>query len=201
MVMFNHTEYIKRFKEYIESAGLEFRLPLNEMFYTPKKTIYDLKPIKSERYINNLDYNIWFDTDKSLTETGHTYVLQFIYYEDVIGEIINKPLYNISFTTKEQYEKCIGLDSFEAEKIYEMPTNKNEREELIQRLIYLFKEFHKQYGNSCVAYVIGETNDKIKINYYRKLINDSLPNIKEIESDSSINKGKKVYYFKMIETV
>jgi hypothetical protein len=200
MVMFNHNRYIKKFKEHIESMGLEFRFPLNEMFYTPKETLYNVEEITSTRFKDHYDYDIWFDTDKALIETGHTYVVQFIYYEDFIGEFKYKPLLNVSFTTKEQYFLSKDLNEDDAEKIYEMPTNKNEREELMQRLLYIFKEFHIKYGYVVSAYVVGETEDTIKINYYRNLIKDSLKNVKETIGISSINKDKPVYYFEVINS-
>lgn len=197
--MFNDKRYMKNFREHIESMGLEFRLPLNEMVYTPKETKYNIEKIPSKRWAGEFSYNIWFDTDKATTETGHTYILQFTYYIDYMGEFEKKPLFNVSFSTKEQYEMSKDLDEDDAEKIYEMPTNKNEREELMQRLLYLFNEFHIKYGYIISAYVVGETEDMVKINYYRNLIKDSLHNVKETKGDSSINKGKPVYYFEVIK--
>lgn len=196
MSQINWNIYLKNYKEYIESMGLEFRLPLNEMLYTPLTTKYFTEPIKSKYFENRFDYNVWFDTEKSKIETGHTYVFQFQYYKDTIGPFRNLPLCNICFTTKEQYEETKDMNSVEAYKIYELPTGNNEREELIQRLLYLFTEFHNNYGKeNKYIYVIGETENIIKTNYYKKLIEDSIPNVGIINGESSINLGKNVYYF------
>ena len=161
-----------------------------EMIYTPLVTVY--KEFISDSSFNNKNIQYWFETN-----SGQKYVLEFIHFIDNIGPYSNRNLYNVSFTTKEQYEMSeketnISLKEF----IYENPTGLNEYGEVIQRVIYLFKEFHKNYGQKNLAiYVIGITEDPIKIKYYLNLINDSIPGISKIEGKSSINKGKNVWYF------
>jgi hypothetical protein len=43
--------------------------------------------------------------------------------------------------------------------------------------------------------MIGETEDKRKINWYRKLIKDTFDNIKETIGESSFTNGLSVYYY------
>ena len=193
--MFRKNLYISTYNEHVrKSCSKEY---INEVYYTPMETKINIRPKKSEYFENFYDYALWFDTNQSKIESGHTYVLEFRYYKDYLGPFKDKHLFNVSFTTKEQYDLHMDADTEkEASKIYEKPTNKNEREELMQRLIYLFQHFDNTIGNKMKAiYVIGETVDKIKIKYYRSLIKDSLPNIQETEGESSINDGKSVFYF------
>lgn len=70
----------------------------------------------------------------------------------------------------------------------------NEEHELIKRLIYIFKDFDKRFGFDCI-YMIGETEDKRKINWYRKPIKDTFDNIKETISESSFTNGLGSYYY------
>jgi len=62
-------------------------------------------------------------------------------------------------------------------------------------VIFIFKHFDSKFGKGCV-YLIGETEDKRKINWYRQLIKDSLDGIKEIIGVSSFSNGLNAYYFK-----
>jgi hypothetical protein len=110
-----------------------------------------------------------------------------IYVEDALSPFPNQPMYNISFTTKNQY----GTDKYENE------THKNEIIELVRRIIdilldmdYIIRRFIKN-----PIYIIGETDNPQKIKFYQNIIKDSLPEYKEMKGISSINNGKDVYYY------
>jgi hypothetical protein len=170
-----------------------FKSFLNEIQYNKDgaETEFQLR-IQKSKYFRGNDYIFDFTTD-----SGEEYIFEFIYMIDKIGPFTNRNLYNISFTTKKQKEEADAIQNdITKANIYESPTNKQETHELINKLIYIFNHFNEYYGEklSCV-YVIGETNDKRKILYYRNLIKMSFPNIEEIKGESSFNLNEDVYYF------
>lgn len=168
---------IKNYKEFI-----------NEVIYTPLHTDYNITTRVSNFLNTEKDYVFNFKTNSNTD-----YILEFMYYQDTIGPCINRNLYNISFTTKEQYDEFVTTNNYQD---YEKETDKKEYNELMKRCIYLFSEFHNNFGKHRYAvYVIGETEKKIKIDFYVKLITDSLPFVTKINGLSSINLGKNVWYF------
>jgi hypothetical protein len=167
-------KYVGKFSDFI----------LNEITSIPKKTLYTLKQDESTSFKGNLNYHAFFRTD-----SGVEYVLDLIYVEDIMSPYKNKSMFNISFTTKEQY------DSTSATK-YEKETNKNEHLELMSRLIYIIEDINiyltSKYGE--IVYIIGETSNPKKINMYRDIIKNSL-NYNELKGKSSIILGRDVYYY------
>lgn len=189
-MLFNNKRYIATYNDYLKNNQM-YNNFISEMKYTKMNTEYKLQYEHNKIFKGEYNYNFIFNCDSNTK-----YILQFIYFEDFIGPFKNTPLYNVSFTTYDQYLKYLSTKTEEEqEKIYEAPTLKGEHRELIQRLIYIFEDFHNNINTHNQIYVIGETDDVSKIEWYRNLIKDSIPNIKEIKGDSSINKGKQVYYF------
>jgi len=167
---------------------------INEIVYTEKYTEFNLNRKKS-KYFDGYDYIFTFKTNSLID-----YVFEFVYYIDTIGPFAGFNLYNLSFTTLNQkiLSDVISDDKIKTD-IYEKPTEKNELHELMKRLIYIFNHFYNYYGrieNS--IYVIGETLNPQKMNFYKNLISSSFENIDEIKGDSSINSGLPVYYYKII---
>lgn len=173
-------------KKYATGGSIPDFSKFNEIICTPQYTDYTIKPIKSKHFKNEIDYHISFNTN-----SNNIYIFDLICYYDVIGPFNNQRLYNISFTIEDQH----NLDNSEE---YEKITNNQEEIEIIKRLIYIFNDVYQQilkYKTN--VFVIGETNDPRKINFYRNVIKDSY-DIEEIIGESSINQGKKVSYFKII---
>lgn len=158
---------------------------INEIKYEELKTDFKIDFNKSKFFKDEFDYNYTFQTD-----SGNRYVVDFIYIKDTIGPYKGKNIYNISFTL----ETNRTLSNY---KDYEKSTLLNEEHEIIKRIIFIFKDFNKRFGNNCI-YLIGETEDKRKIIWYSKLIKDSFDNIKETIDISSFTNGLNVHYFEII---
>lgn len=169
-------------KYYYQRSGTipNFNKFIEEIKYQALDTNFTKKPTLSKWFNNQFDYHYYFQTNK-----GNRYVLDFIYLFDEIGPLKHKDLYNISFTLESQYNLDNDLE-------YEKITNLDEYHEIAKRLLFLLQDFQKNYGSG--NYLISETTDIRKINWYRNLIKDSL-NLKEIEGVSSFTNGLKAYYF------
>lgn len=155
---------------------------LNEIKMSVRDVVFNIKSDKSLDFNYLLNYHVFF---KSNSDTE--YVVDIICFNDNVSPFPNYPLYNISFTTKEQYDT----------PEYETVTNKNESIEILGSIINIFRVMDINIKNNIKnpIYVIGETNDIKKINFYRNIINDTLPEYIEIKGKSSINNGKDVYYY------
>jgi len=156
----------------------------NEIKYEELDTDFIVDFEKSKHFNNEFNYNYKFQT-----YSGNCYDVDFIYIKDSIGYYKNRNTYNISFTL----ENNRNMDNSEE---YEKLTFLKENHELIKRIIFIFKHFNKNYGNNCI-YLIGESEDIRKTNWYRNLIKDSFDNIKEIEDISSFTNGKRAYYYEL----
>jgi hypothetical protein len=158
---------------------------INEIKYQSLKTdfIYDFE--KSKHFENQFNYIYKFRTN-----SGNEYAVDFIYLCDEIGKYKGRDIYNISFTLAENRNFDNYVD-------YEKQTTLNESHEIIKRLIFIFNDFNKRFGKGCI-YLIGETEDKRKINWYRDLIKNSFDNIIETVDVSSFTNGLQAYYFEII---
>ena len=168
-------KYVGKFSDFI----------LNEIFATPKKTVYKLEQEESKYFPGNLNYLAKFNTD-----SGEEYILNLLYVEDLISPFPNRPMYNISFTIAEQYDLTNYIK-------YEKDTDKGEHFEVVSRLIHIISNvdllISNEYPN--VIYIIGETENIKKINFYRDIIKNSLKNYSELKGDSSINLGRSAFYY------
>lgn len=156
---------------------------INEIKYDSLKTDFVKDFSDSENFLNEFDYKYTFQTNN-----GNRYIVDFIYLRDTIGIYKNRNIYNVSFTIENQRNKTE----------YEKETNLNEQHELIKRIIYIFKDFHNYYSNDSI-YLIGETVNIKKINWYRDIIRNSFKNVIETEDISSFTNGLKAYYFEVVE--
>ena len=168
---------------------------LTEIKYTEKWTEISLSIHKS-KYFNGDNYEFYFKT-----ENENEYVFEFVYYMEKVGPFIGSNLYNLSFTTKRQKELSDKIkDDKIRTNVYEEITDLKETHEIFKRLIYLFKHFHIYYGKRQKAiYVIGETSNPQKINYYKDSIKSSFDDVIETKGESSINLGDPVYYYQIID--
>jgi len=171
---------IPTFKDQIK----DFSGFINEIKYESLKTDFTYNFEKSDQFENEFNYIYKFQTN-----SGNRYVVDFIYLNDKIGTYSNKDIYNISFTL----ESNRNLKNY---KDYEKQTELEEGHEIIKRVIFIFRDFNDRFGNGCI-YMLGETEDKRKINWYRNLINQSFDNIIETESISSHTNGLKAYYYEI----
>ena len=172
---------IPTFKNKIE----DFTGFINEIRYEELKTEFIVNFQKSNHFANEFDYNYKFQTN-----SGNRYVVDFIYLKDNIGPYGQIDIYNISFTI----EKNRNMSNY---KDYEKETGLNEEHEIIKRLIFIFINFNHRFGSGCI-YMLGETEDRRKINWYRQLIKDSFDNIKETIGISSFTNGLDAYYFEIV---
>ena len=74
---------------------------------------------------------------------------------------------------------------------------KKDNDQIVSRLIYIISDIdiiisHK-YPN--IVYIIGETKNVKKINFYRDIIKNSLTQYNELKGKSSINLGRPAYYY------
>lgn len=159
---------------------------INEIKYEELKTDFTVDFEKSKHFKDKFNYIYTFQSN-----SGNRYVVDFIYLKDTIGPYSDNDIYNISFTM----EKNRNLSDY---KDYEKQTNLNEGHEIIKRLIFIFRDFDQKFSNSHI-YMLGETEDKRRINWYIKLINDSFSTIKEVVGVSSYTNGLKAYYFEIIK--
>lgn len=155
---------------------------INEIKYEELKTDFVVDFEKSPQFKDQFNYLYKFQTNR-----GNKYVVDFIYLIDTIGPFPNKDIYNISFTI----ESNRNLDDYVE---YEKQTLLDENHEIIKRLIFIFRDFDNRFGKGCV-YLIGETSDKRKINWYRNLIKDTFDNIEETIGVSSFTNGLDGYYY------
>jgi len=159
---------------------------INEIKYEELKTDFQVDFEKSEHFENKFNYIYKFQTNN-----GNRYVVDFVYLKDVIGVYKNVDIYNVSFTL----EKYRNMDSSDD---YEKLSFLKEQHEIIKRVIFIFRNFDEKFGNDCV-YLIGETEDKRKINWYRDLIKSSFDDVEETEDVSSFTNGMKAFYYKIIK--
>lgn len=160
---------------------------INEIKYNELKTDFVVDFDKSEHFENEFNYNYIFNTN-----SGNKYVVDFIYLKDTIGPYKNKNVYNVSFTLESNRNMSNYIE-------YEKQTFLKENHEIIKRIIYIFKDFNIRFGEKCI-YLIGETEDERKINWYRQLIKDSFDDIKETVGESSFTNGLTAYYFEVIKS-
>lgn len=204
-------EFIKENKsvDYIrEHFGNDklFYHPSKKYYYSNKSCLPIFKKIKNfDGYINEIQYSeletdFTYDFEKSKqfkdefnyiykfkTNSGTKYIVDFIYLKDNIGIYKNKDLYNISFTTEE------NRNLTDPDK-YEKITFLKEEHEIIKRLIYIINDFNKRFGNN--IYLIGETEDKRKIKWYKSIIEDNFDNVilsKDISSFTNLENQTRNY--------
>jgi hypothetical protein len=158
---------------------------INEIKFQPKNKAFDFYHEKSKYYKNDYNFYSIFKTD-----SGQKYFVDFIYVKETKNKFKDLNVFNLSFTTEEQ-RVFTNVD------FYELSTNKNEQFELIKCLIYVINESLKMirvlYSNPII--LMGETKNPQKINFYRNIIKDSLPNVIEIEDISEFTNGLKAYYY------
>jgi hypothetical protein len=176
----NKSAPIPTFKNKIE----DFTGFINEIKYQELETDFQVDFEKSKQFTNDFNYYYKFQTN-----SGNRYIVDFIYLKDKIGPFPNQDIYNLSFTLEENHNLLNYKD-------YENPSMLEEQHELIKRIIFIVKDFYNKFGNKCI-FLIGETEDKRKIKWYRNLINDSFNNVIETEGVSSYTNGMKGYYFKI----
>lgn len=174
----NRTSSKPIFKKKIE----DFSGFINEIKYEQLKTDFIFDFEKSSNFKDKFNYIYRFQTEK-----GTRYIVDLIYLNDIIGPFSNRDIYNISFTIEHNRNNN-----------YEGQTFLNEGHEIIKRLIFIFRDFDNRFSNNSI-YLIGETIDKRKINWYRKLIEDSFSNIVETKGISSFTNGLDGYYFEIIK--
>jgi len=157
---------------------------INEIKYNEIKTDFHINVKISQHFEKQFNYIYTFQTN-----SGNRYIVDFVYLKDNIGTYKNRDIYNISFTL----EKNRNLSN---SKDYEKLSFLKEEHEIIKRIIFIFKDFNDKFGEDCI-YLVGETEDKRKINWYRNLIQDSFDDIKETEDVSSFTNGMKAYYYEI----
>jgi len=170
---------------------------VNEIKITPESINYT-KSIKNSIKYNKKDYIFTF-------KTKHEYILMLLYVQN-----FNKSSYEVVFTSKDNYDKYIEKfneiislrgdlneeDNLLLSSIIEQKTNYDEIYSLMKKLSFiLLEEFPLLKLMYKIPLSITETNDPIKANLYRNIIEHSFPELKETESISELNKNKKIFYY------
>jgi len=172
----------------------EFENLVNEIKFNPKYISYFVNPIESPRYKNLTDFEYHF----TINNTDYVLLLETIF--DNVPELKNYKMYNVAFTTEEQYRKyIIYLDRFirnndvrfsELRNIFERETNKGDIIKIFNAISYILsKEIEKM--SKPVVLIIDETENKKKINFYKKSIEDSFKNYEILHINNT-------YYFKIL---
>lgn len=176
----------------------KFMLTVNEIKIHPNYIYYTFEYIDSKRYQYQKDILCHFDVN------GVQYILLLEYLLENNSYFENKVVYNIFFTTKQQYDDYIkstlNLSAKEMEKIFyelqenvEKETNKGDIIKIFNVLSYVLLKKSSNIKN-CI-YMISETEDIRKFNFYKKSIEDSFDNFELIIDVSKFLPGKKSHYY------
>lgn len=184
------------------SGGLftyeKFILTVNEIKYHPNYINFGFNYFPSKRFKDKDDIYCFFNINNV------EYILILEYLIENNSSFKNKIVYNIFFTTKYQYEIfdniTKNLSSSEIEKkflelqeITEKETNKGDIIKIFNSLSYILLKMSSRI-KKCV-YMISETENIQKINFYKKSIEDSFDNYDLIIDISSFIPDKKSYYY------
>ena len=172
---------------------------INEIKIHPNYIDFGFNTFDSPRVTSGKDIRCFF------TINDIDYVLSLEYLIENNNLFRNKVVYNVFFTTKEQFDcvqnKLSKLDSEEYEenfaelqKIAEKETNKGDVIKIFNALSYILLKIVNHITNPIL--VISETDNPQKINFYKKSIEDSFPDKYELLiGESKFFPGVNTYYY------
>ena len=176
----------------------KFMLLVNEIKFHPNYTYFEFNTIASKRYNDRKDTICFFSVNDI------QYILLLEYLIESNSSFNNQVVHNIFFTTKVQYDNYIkttlnlsaeGMEKifYEIQDMVEKETNKGDIIKIFNSLAYILLKMNNQIKN-CI-YMISETDDIRKFNFYKKSIEDSFNNYDLVVDISSFIPDKKSYYY------
>lgn len=177
-----------------------FQSLLNEISFYPNYIFFSYNEIDSIRFSDQKDYICNFN----INNIDYVAILEVLIENN--NNFKNKIVYNVFFTTKLKFDKfnniILGLSKEDLQKkfkelqtIVEEETNYNDIIKIFNALSYILIKMSKKINN-CV-YMISETDDKRKVDFYIKSIKDSFNNYELIIDESVYFPNRKSYYFKI----
>jgi len=176
-----------------------FQTLLNEIKFYPNYINFGFNYFPSKRYHNKKDIICEF----SINDIDYILMLEYLIENN--SSFNNQVVYNIFFTTKEQYSifnnfiKDLSPDEIESkftelQKSVEKETNSGDIIKIFNALSYILLKMNDHIEN-CI-YMISETDNEKKFNFYIKSIEESFSdNYKLIIDESEFATNKKSYYY------
>ena len=173
---------------------------LNEIKFYPNYINFGFNYFSSKRFKDKNDIHCFFNINNV------EYVLILEYLIENNSSFKNQVVYNIFFTTKEQYDifdnitKNISAEEIEEkflelQEITEKETNKGDIIKIFNALSYILLKILSELENK--IYMISETTNIKKIKFYIKSIEDSFKDQYELVIDKSQFFDGQSYYFKI----
>ena len=175
-----------------------FMLTVNEIRFRPNYTYFEFNTIKSKRYNDKKDTICFF----SVNDTQYILLLEYLIENN--SSFNNQVVHNVFFTTKVQYDDYIKatlnlsaeemeIRFYELQDFVEKETNKGDIIKIFNSLSYILLKMSNMIEGG--VYMISETNDIRKFNFYKKSIEDSFTNFDLIVDISCFIPDKKSYYY------
>jgi len=177
----------------------KFLLIINEIKIHPNYIDFGFRSFKSPRFSNGNDIRCYF------TINNIDYVLSLEYLIEDNELFHNDIVYNVFFTTKEQFDNYQNIllklkpEYYEKEfsklqDIVEKETNKGDVIKIFNALSYILLKMVDDLVNPVLA--ISETDNPQKINFYKKSIEDSFKDKYELLiGESKFFPGINTYYY------
>lgn len=177
-----------------------FMLIVNEIKFYPNYIYFTFEELKSLRFPSSKDIICYFEINEV------EYILLLEYLIENNNSFKEQVVYNVLFTTKEQYNKFKKIISnlsseemeikyIELQDIIEKETNKGDVIKIFNALSYILLKMIDRLENK--IYMISETTNIKKIKFYIKSIEDSFKDKYELIIDKSQFFDGKSYYFKI----
>lgn len=175
-----------------------FTTLLNEITIHPNYIYFTFKNEQSLRYKNGKDIICYFNINNV------DYILKLEYLIENNQFFQNRIVYNIFFTTKEQYDIFIKMSSNKSaseleflfsdiQKIVEEETNKGDVIKILNAISYILLKIANHITDP--IYILTETMNLQKINFYKKSIEDSFKGKYELLIGKSIFFDGLTYYY------
>lgn len=172
---------------------------LNEIKFNPNYIYFEFNYIPSQRYKDKKDIICYFTINKI------KYVLLLEYLIENNNILNNEIVYNIFFTTLKQYneyiEKISEIDDiidkekefYNFQNIIEKETNIGDIIKIFNGISYILLNIINFLDNK--IYMISDTTNSKKIQFYLKSIKDSFEDKFEFFKDKSLYAEGNSYYF------
>jgi hypothetical protein len=178
-------------------------LIVNEIKFHPNYINFGFNYFSSKRFKDKDDIYCFFN----INDTDYILILEYLIENN--SSFNNQVVYNIFFTTKNQYDifdnmaknlssKEIEEKFSELQNIVEEIIDKGDILKIFSSLSYILLKMNDRIKD-CI-YMISETDDERKFHFYKKSIEDSFDNFELTIDVSKFLPGKKSYYYKIEKT-
>jgi hypothetical protein len=178
-------------------------LIVNEIKFHPNYINFEFNYFSSKRFKDKDDIYCFFN----INDTDYILILEYLIENN--SSFNNQVVYNIFFTTKNQYDifdnmaknlssKEIEEKFSELQNIVEEIIDKGDILKIFSSLSYILLKMNDRIKD-CI-YMISETDDERKFHFYKKSIEDSFDNFELTIDVSKFLPGKKSYYYKIEKT-